>query len=376
MKRTTDVSEYLPTRRSALALLGAAAAGTTLAACGGASTPGKSASAGVAKHGTVNIYSWPDYFSSKTLKAFTKKTGITPNISTYDSSDTVFTKLNSPAGTGYDIVVPSSGWIQPLANKGLLAEIDHDKVDLGSLDPSLLNREYDPHNKYSIPKDWGMLGVVYDPDAVRHPIRTWQDFLDAGATKGVSGKVRMSSSAWETIGISLWIDGKNWNTVGPAAIKAGAERIKDFAPHVKTFEGFDPATLANGSVVLAQCNQAAARSAIEQNPKLKWVIPGPRSELWVDSYALPKKSHNPRAAYQFLDYELTPSVQLRETEYLGYPAALKGLKKKMPKSVKNAELIFGGAHVDFDKLTTFVVNRKTIGVYQQQQTEIQAAAGK
>lgn len=375
MKGTTDVSHNLPTRRSALALFGAATAGTTLAACSNASSPGQSPTAGK-KNGTVNIYTWPDYFSSKSLKTFTKKTGITPNISTYDSSDTVFTKLNSPAGTGYDIVVPSSGWIQPLADKGLLAEIDHDKVDLSSLDPSLLNREYDPHNKYSIPKDWGMLGVVYNPDAVRHPIRTWQDFLDAGASKGVSDKVRMSSSAWETIGISLWIDGKDWNTVGAAAIKAAAERIKAFAPHVKTFEGFDPATLANGSVVLAQCNQAAARNAIAQNPKLKWVIPGPRSELWVDSYALPKKTHNRGGAYQFLDYELTPSVQLHETEYLGYPAALKGLKKKMPKSVKNSELIFGGAHVDFDKLTTFVVNQKTIGVYQQQQTEIQAAAGK
>lgn len=376
------MSVKLPSRRSALALLGAGAAGSALAACSHASTPGKSATAAgksataAGKKGTVNIYTWPNYFSSKSLKKFTAKTGITPNISTYDSSDTVFTKLNSPAGTGYDIVVPSSGWVQPLADKGLLAEIDHDKVDLSSLDPSLMNREYDPHNKYSIPKDWGMLGVVYDPDAVPHPIRTWQDFLDAGRTKGVSGRVRMSSSAWETIGISLWIDGKNWNTVGAAAIKDAAKRIKDFAPHVKTFEGFDPATLADGSVVLSQCNQAAARTAIAQNPKLRWVIPGPRSELWVDSYALPKKSHDPDAAYQFLEYELTPGVQLHETEFLGYPAALKGLRGKMPASVKNSDLIFGGKHVDFDKLTTFVVNQKTIGVYQQQQTEIQAAAGK
>lgn len=98
-----NVSVNLPSRRSALALLGAATAGTTLAACSDASAPGKTQTAGANKagdKGTVNIYTWPDYFSSKSLKTFTKKTGISPNISTYDSSDTVFTKLNSPAGAG------------------------------------------------------------------------------------------------------------------------------------------------------------------------------------------------------------------------------------------------------------------------------------
>ena len=38
-------------------------------------------------------------------------------------------------------------------------------------------------------------------------------------------------------------------------------------------------------------------------------------------------------------------------------------------------MIFGGDKVDFDSLTSFIVNPETIGVYQQMQTEVQAAAG-
>ena len=55
----------------------------------------------------LNIYSWPDYFSTDDLAAYAKKTGVTPNIATYDSNDTMFAKLNSPAGAGFDIVIPS-----------------------------------------------------------------------------------------------------------------------------------------------------------------------------------------------------------------------------------------------------------------------------
>ena len=36
---------------------------------------------------------------------------------------------------------------------------------------------------------------------------------------------------------------------------------------------------------------------------------------------------------------------------------------------------FGGAGLDFSKLTSFIVNPATIGVYQSVQTEVMAAAG-
>lgn len=351
-------------RRAALGLLGATA-GTTLLG-------GRARAAGT---GQLNVYSWPDYFSQGSLSAYAGKSGVTPAISTYDSNDTLFAKLNSPAGTGFDIVIPSSSWIKQLADRGLLEPLDHSRLDLGALDPDLLNRDYDPGNKYSVPKDWGLLGVVYDPEAVGVEIRTWEDFFKAGERPGVSGKVRLSDSGWETIGPALWLDGKDWNAVGEAEIRSAGERLKGFAKHVKSFSGLDANQVANGSIVLAQTNQGTARAAIGLNPRLKWVVPGPFSELWVDNYAIVKKAPNLDQAYDFLAYQLQPEVQLSETKYIGFPAALKGLRDKVPADTKNADLIFGGKDLDFKRLTSFVVNPATIGTYIQVQTEIQAAAG-
>ena len=353
-------------RRRLLGLLGTVPAAAALAA----GAPGARA----AGTGQLNIYSWPDYFSKESLAAYAKQSGVTPNISTYDSNETMFAKLNSPAGAGFDIIIPSSGWIQQLAAKKLVQPLDHSRLNLASLDQNLLNRDYDPGNKYSIPKDWGLLGIVYDP-AVCGEIKTWQDVFDAGAKPEVSGKIRLSDTGWETIGPQLWIEGKDWNTVDDAAIREAGEKVKEFAKHVKTFASFDASAVATGSIVLAECNQAAARRAIMQNPKLKWVVPAPHSELWVDSYAISANAPNLDQAYDFLAYQLRPEVQLSETEYLGFPAALAGLREKISATTPHGDLIFGGKDVDFAALTSFVVNPATISTYLQMQTEIQAAAG-
>jgi len=354
-------------RRSLLALMGAAPAAAALSSV----IPTAARAAG----GTVNIYSWPDYFAQDDLTAFTAKTGITPNISTYNADEIMFSKMNSPAGSGFDIVVPSSGWVQQLAAKNLIQPLDRTKVDFSALDQSLLNKDYDPGNKYTIPKDWGLLGVVYDPEAVGGEIKTWQDFIDAGSKPAVTGKIRLTKSATETVGPALWIAGKNWNTATEAEIREAGKVMIDFAKHVKTFSAVDPAALASGAIVMAQANQSAARGAILQNPKLKWVVPGPHSEIWVDSYAIAAGAPNLDNAYAFLNFFLQPDIQVKETVYNGYPAAIAGLEAKMPADTKEAALIFGGAGVDFSALTAYVVNPDTAAVYQDIQNQVQAAAG-
>ena len=353
-------------RRSLLAMMGAAPAAAALSSL----LPSSAFAAG----GALNIYSWPDYFSTDDLAAYAAKSGVTPNIISYNANEIMFSKLNSPAGADFDIVIPSSGWIKQLADKNLLLELDHSKIDLSALDPSLLNRDFDPGNKYSIPKDWGLLGVVYDPEIVGE-IKTWQDFFDAGAKPEVSGKIRLTKSASETVGPALWLAGKDWNTATADDIRGTKDFLKGFAKNVKTFSSFDPAALASGAIVLAQANQAAARGAIQQNPKLKWVVPGPKSEIWVDNYAIAAQAQNVDQAYDFLNFFLSPDIQVKETAYLGYPAAIAGLQGKLGADTPNADLIFGGSGVDFGSLTSFIVNPSTIDVFQEVQNEVTAAAG-
>jgi len=79
-------------RRSLLAMMGAAPASAAISQL----LPANAFAAGA-----LNIYSWPDYFSNDDLAAYAKKSGVTPNIATYNDNGALFSKLNSPAGAGF-----------------------------------------------------------------------------------------------------------------------------------------------------------------------------------------------------------------------------------------------------------------------------------
>lgn len=350
------------TRRGVLAGMASLPAATALT--------GRAAARGAA----LTIYSWPDYFAPLSLEGFRKQSGVQPVIATYESNDAMFARLNSPAGSGFDIAVPSQAWVPQLAKRGLIEPLDHSRLDFSVITPGLLNREFDPGNAYSIPKDYGFLGVLYDPEAVGMEIASWEDFFTAGAKPGVSGRVRMSGSGWETIGPELWLQGLDWNSATNAQIEAAGQRLIGFAKHIRSFSRLQAGDMANGTFVLATTDQGTARRAIAMKPGLKWVLPAPVTELWIDNYVIVKNAPNRDMAYAFLTYQLQPEVQVAATGYIGFPAPLEGLRGRLGTDLADADMIFGGSVIDFSKVSSFVVNPDTIGTYMRVQTEIQAAA--
>jgi spermidine/putrescine transport system substrate-binding protein len=371
------------TRAKFLAASGGALAAGVLAACGSSSSSSSSSSttashsaaaSEVAKGGTLNLYTWPDYFSTKNLSAYKQQTGTTMNISTYDSDDVLFAKLNSAGGSSFDIAIPSSSWILTLANHGLLAKLDHTRMPLQYVSPALLNKVYDPGNVYSIPKDYGVEGVVYDPVAVGGTIKTWQDFLDAGDKPSVSGKVQLSTSAWEVVGIPMWAADEDWNTQDTATINRAGEIMKAWAKNVKEFNGFDTTGPVQGTIALTQCDQSVGRQCLLQNSKLKWVLPGPTAELWVDNYAITAHAPDVNQAYSFINFQLQPAHQVIDTQFIGYPTTLPNLRSKLPANLRLSDIVFGGTNVPLDKLQEFVVHPATLQLYETLGTEIRAAA--
>ncbi|HZO77818.1 MAG TPA: spermidine/putrescine ABC transporter substrate-binding protein [Solirubrobacteraceae bacterium] len=357
---------------------GAAGAGALLlAACGGSSTSTSTAKAsshaGLAKGGTLNLWTWPDYYAPANLKAFQAKTGTKLNIATYDSNDTAFAKLNTAGGASFDIVVPTSDFVPVMAQHGLLQKLDHSRIPLQYVDPKLLRKVFDPHNDYSIPKDYGTIGVIYNPAVVKHPIRTWQDYLDAGAQPGVSGKVELADVPDETLGIALWAEGKDWNTDNLADLRHAAEVMKAFAKHVHAFNEFDVSGVTSGAVVMAVVTQGTAREMMLQKKSLKFVIPQPQSELWVDNYCITAKAPDVNQAYSFIDYMLQPAHQLKDCAFIGYPTALPNLQSKLPASVPLRNEIFISP-ADFNRLVPHVIHPAIQGTVENLYSEIQAAA--
>ena len=65
----------------------------------------------------LNIYNWSDYIAEDTIKNFEKETGIKVRYDNFDNNEIVHAKLVA-GKTGYDVVVPSSGWAKLQADGG------------------------------------------------------------------------------------------------------------------------------------------------------------------------------------------------------------------------------------------------------------------
>ena len=58
----------------------------------------------------LNLYIWSEYLPENIIERFTKETGIKVNLSTYDSNESLYTKIKllHNSKSGYDLAVPST----------------------------------------------------------------------------------------------------------------------------------------------------------------------------------------------------------------------------------------------------------------------------
>jgi spermidine/putrescine transport system substrate-binding protein len=351
---------------------GAATAASTTAAAGAPSS-GPTAETYV-EGGTLNVYSWPEYFAPASTKAWKGKTGAKLNIAAYESNDELFAKLSTAAGRNYDIVIPTSSFVAAMAQKGMLQKLDQSKVPWQNIDKSLLGKVFDPNNEYSIPKDFGTSGVIYDPTAIGGDIVTWQDFIDAAQKPGISGKVRYSDDAQGGLGPGLWTLGFSYDTKDLTQWKKAADLVKsEIVPHLKQIgDTFNIDPITSGQIVMTTADSSVARRALLKNKKLKWVLPKPHTELWVDNYALTKEASDVDAAYSFIQYMLQPSIQVQETSTIGYAYVLPDLQAKL-KNFAHAGVVFP-TPAQFEYLQSSVIYPDIQGKIQDYWSQVKASA--
>ena len=70
----------------------------------------------------------------------------------------MYTKLSG--GESYDVLIPSDYMIERLIKEDYLQYIDWDLIpNKGSLMDEVMNKSYDPGNRYSCPYFWGTVGI-------------------------------------------------------------------------------------------------------------------------------------------------------------------------------------------------------------------------
>lgn len=349
-RATANHLRYQLTRRNFIRIGSAAAGGVFLAACGGGTGTGDAttvATTGAAQiGGDLSIYTWAEYQNPENTEAFATANGVNVIVDIYESNEAAIAKLElAGASAGYDIVVPTSGFIKLMVAKDLLTELDMSRLpNVANIDPAIaaLQNTDGVAGLYSVVKDWGSTGWVYDSSVITEAPVTWGDFLTTAALPGVSGLVSVLGAPGDITGIVFWRDGIDWNTTDTADLDHAEEvLLAELAPHLKAFDSYPGLTLVAGEYVLSQAWNGDARVAVIEDPeRYKWGLGAPKTELWVDTWAILKSAAHVDAAYAWINNILDPAVAAKETEWHGYNTAVLGVQEFLPADLAAPEIIF------------------------------------
>ena len=73
--------------------------------------------------GTLNVTTWPNYFSQENYDNFTKQTSVTINVSIFGSNEEMLAKLQA-GSTGWDVLVPTNYTISTYKSLDLIEPLD------------------------------------------------------------------------------------------------------------------------------------------------------------------------------------------------------------------------------------------------------------
>ena len=292
----------------------------------------------------VYIYNWTEYIPDEVVEKFTEETGIKVIYTTYESNETMYAKLKLIKGEGYDLVFPSTYFVSKMIKEDLLQPLDHSLIpNIKDLDGSLLDKVYDPGNKYSLPYMWGSTGIGVNTDLVSaDSITSWQDLWN----EEYSGQLLLQDDMREVFHMALKIRGYSSNTRDPGEIEEAYELLRELMPKVLVFNRDSPRLpYLAGEVSVGMIWNGEAWMAQEENPAITYIYPVEGANFWVDSFAIPKGAKNIANAHAFIDFMLRPEIAARCVEENGFATPVTTALPLLSEEVRRSEVIFPPAEV-------------------------------
>lgn len=292
-----------------------------------------------AEENIVNIYNWSNYISNDVLKEFTKETGIKVNYTTYDSNETLYAKLKANPNTGYDIIVPSTYYVDRMRQQGMLQPLDKSRLpNFKHLNPALLNKVYDPGNHYSIPYFWTSTGIVVNSKI--HPVQQLQAWADFWNSR-FRNQLLLLDDVHEVFSMALMVLGYSPNDTDAEHIRQAYLKLKQLMPNVRLFNNDGVKSLfIDEDLTVGMAWNGDIYQAAQENPALHFIYPKEGFVISIDSMAIPIGASNLRNAYIFINFILRPDIAKKLSLATGYPTPNLAAYKRMPKSILTNTMIY------------------------------------
>lgn len=290
---------------------------------------------------TLKILTWKGYAPKALVEKFEKQTGVKVKL-TYSNNEEMIAKLRATRGAGFDLVQPSQDRISSVQAKyKIYKAIDYSKINENQIITSMLNavkkNTMVKGQSYAVPFNYGTSGLIVNTKMAPN-VKDYDALLD----KQYSGKItyRLKRPTLLALAFAKGEDpfSKYSNT------KEYKKMMQDVSsdlikakPYVKTY-------YANGDALLELLRSKEVYVAMgwdnggwklhKENKDIDFIAPKSGALGWIDTFAIPAKAKNEKAAYAWINFMLEAKNAAYFTNKENYATASKDAKNFLNEDIK------------------------------------------
>lgn len=297
---------------------------------------------------TINVYNWGEYIANGTdgsmdvNEEFTRRTGIKVNYTTFDSNESLYSKLVG-GGADYDVIIPSDYMVSRLIHENMLAELDFSNIpNYQYIDESFRNGEYDPENRYSVPYTWGVVGLFYNTDYIKEDITSWTALWD----DRYAGKILMFDNPRDSFAIAQFLLGQSVNTTREADWQEAAALLKQQKPLVQAYvmdKIFDK--MESEEAWIAPYYAGDAAILVDNHENIRFVVPEEGTNYFVDAMCIPATSSHKAEAEAYINFLCDPEIAGANMNYIGYSTPETAAKAYMDQEMVESPIHYPDAEI-------------------------------
>ncbi len=320
----------------------------------------------------VIVYNWGEYIDPNVLDIFEEETGITVVYEEFETNESMYPKVQAGA-VSYDLVCPSDYMIQRMIENNLLAEINFDNIpNLKNVGEQYLKQSqaFDPENKYSVPYCWGTVGILYNKTLVDDPVDSWSILWN----EKYADQILMQNSVRDAFGIALKYLGYSLNSTDLDELEAAKELLMEQKPLVQAYvvDQVRDKMISNEAAIGVIYSGEAIYTQSE-NPDLEYVIPQEGSNVWIDSWVIPKNAQNKENAEAFINFLCRPDIAKMNFDYITYSTPNTEARELIQDdAIRNSTIAFPDAS-ELDRCETYnYLGTKFDNIYNELWREIKS----